>query len=139
MGISIKQGVEIDICTPCSAVWLDRGELNHICDNSSVVSQAMKQLLGSVTKTTSLSCPTCNDKNLSSATVVGASLSVCVGCQGLFLKAATLRWLREKALTKQREYDRHTPRKSSEEVAGNGSTIFDVLAGFADLLYFLIP
>ncbi len=139
MDISVKQGVEIDICVPCSVVWLDRGELNHICDSSSVVSQAMKQLLGSVTKTTMLSCPTCNDKKLSSATVVGASLSVCVDCQGILLKAATLRWFREKALTQQREYDRHTPRMPSKDNASTGSTIVDVLAGFADLLYFLIP
>jgi len=139
MKVSVKLGVEIDFCTPCSVVWLDRGELAHVCDNSEVVSQAMKQLLDSITKSTSLSCPTCNENNLSSATVVGASLSVCVDCQGLLLKAATLRWFREKALTKQREYDRHTPRMPSKESDSNGTTIIDVLAGFADLLYFLIP
>ena len=65
MDISDKQGVEIDFCTPCSVVWLDRGELAHVCDNSAFVSRAMKQLLDSVTRTTSLSCPTCNDTKLS--------------------------------------------------------------------------
>ncbi len=134
MKVETKLGVEIDVCVPCSVVWLDRGELEHICDSSAMVSQAMRQLLDSITKTTSLSCPTCVDKKLSSATVVGASLSVCVGCQGLFLNAATLRWLRERALVKQREYDRHTPHMPSKENVQDGITTLDVVFHLVELL-----
>ncbi len=138
MGISVKVGVEIDFCTPCSVVWLDRGELNHICDRSSVVTQAMKQLMGSAAKKSSYSCPTCFDKKLSTATVVGASLSVCQGCQGLLLNAATLRWFRKKALAKQHEHDRNTPHlpKGGSDLVGVpfletlATFTFDVLASF---------
>jgi len=127
MKVETKLGVAIDVCVPCSVVWLDCGELEHICDSSAMVSQAMRQLLDSVTKTTSLSCPTCNDKNLSSATVVGASLSVCVGCQGLY-------WFRKKAIAKQREHDRNTPRMPSKENAQDGITTLDVVFHLVELL-----
>jgi Zn-finger nucleic acid-binding protein len=30
-----RQGVEIDYCTQCRGVWLDRGELDKIIDRSS--------------------------------------------------------------------------------------------------------
>ncbi|NOZ40171.1 MAG: hypothetical protein GXP24_08095 [Planctomycetes bacterium] len=122
MKVSVKLGVEIDVCTPCSVVWLDRGELEHVCDNSAFVSSAMNQLVDSITRTTSLSCPTCNDKKLSSVSVVGTNLSVCVECQGILLKAATLRWFRErKQQAKQRKRDRNV---LSEE---NDPSVFPII------------
>jgi len=136
MDISVKQGVEIDFCTPCSIVWLDRGELAHVCDNSAFVSSAMNQLVDSVTRTTSLSCLTCNDKKLSSASVVGTNLSVCVECQGILLKAATLRWFRErKQQAKQRRRDRNAP---SEENDQSGFSIIEILYTIAEIAVSLI-
>lgn len=131
MDISVKQGVEIDVCAPCSAVWLDRGELAHVCDNSAFVTRAMKQLTDSVTRTTSLSCPTCDEKKLSSASVVGTNLSVCVECEGILLKAATLRWFRErKQQAEQRKRDSNAPSKETDQP---GSLIAEILFTIAEI------
>jgi len=32
IAISVKQGVEIDYCTQCRGIWLERGELNKIME-----------------------------------------------------------------------------------------------------------
>jgi len=53
-----------------------------------------------------------------------------VGCQGLLLNAATLRWLRERALAKQREYDRHTPHIPSKKNKLTGVSLLETLATF---------
>lgn len=34
LAISDRQGVEIDYCTKCRGVWLDRGELDKIIDRA---------------------------------------------------------------------------------------------------------
>jgi len=134
MRVSMKQGVEIDFCTPCSIVWLDRGELAHVCDNSAFVSRAMKQLLESVTRTTSLSCPTCDDIKLSSTSIVGTNLSVCVECQGVLLKAVTLRWFREKKQqAKQRKRDSNAPIVPSNESDQSGFLITEILYTIAEI------
>jgi len=38
LGISERQGVEIDYCPSCRGVWLDRGELDKLIEKSTTVS-----------------------------------------------------------------------------------------------------
>lgn len=35
LSISDRQGIEIDFCTQCRGVWLDRGELDKIVERAS--------------------------------------------------------------------------------------------------------
>lgn len=37
LAMSERQGVEIDYCTKCRGVWLDRGELDKIIEKSSAL------------------------------------------------------------------------------------------------------
>lgn len=38
--ISYRQGVEIDFCTKCRGVWLDRGELDKLIERSAAMEAA---------------------------------------------------------------------------------------------------
>ena len=41
--ISERQGLEIDYCTRCRGVWLDRGELDKLIDDFTQTADAAKQ------------------------------------------------------------------------------------------------
>jgi Zn-finger nucleic acid-binding protein len=77
-----SSGVELDHCHTCRGLWFDRGELaRHFANLGSDIREADL----SVGQPTALSCPRCQDVQLTRTVLEGIAVEGCPQCGGFFL------------------------------------------------------
>jgi len=77
-----SSGVELDHCHTCRGLWFDRGELTrHFANLGSEVLEADLR----VGQPTALSCPRCQDVQLTGAVLDSVAVEACPQCHGIFL------------------------------------------------------
>jgi Zn-finger nucleic acid-binding protein len=77
-----SSGVELDHCNSCKGLWFDQGELTRHFANlgSELVEADLKS-----GQSTELSCPRCQDAQLTQAELDSVAVETCPQCRGIFL------------------------------------------------------
>jgi uncharacterized protein len=90
----VASGVQVDLCTACGGIWLDKGELGKLYGSWGIVE--IERAAGPPRRQTppssdlvDLDCPACQAK-LITLHVKGADLDGCVGCGGVWLDSGEL-------------------------------------------------
>lgn len=85
--LSTPQGVDVDRCAGCQAIWLDKGEINFFTEEW----EYLRDYALSRAQATELVCPSCG-RRLEEGMWTSADIRVdkCPGCGGLFLEAGEL-------------------------------------------------
>ena len=77
-----SSGVELDHCHACRGLWFDRGELTrHFANLGSEILEADLR----AGQPTALSCPRCQDVQLTQAELDSVAVEACPQCRGIFL------------------------------------------------------
>lgn len=84
-----KKGVQIDCCSSCSGIWLDKGELATIAHTPQDIPGAPQMLKSTPTN---YPCPRCGSKLNEHPYSTGGELLVdsCTGCSGVYLDRGEL-------------------------------------------------
>lgn len=85
----VASGVQVDICTACGGIWLDKGELEKLYGSWGIldiegVSGEPSPDARPRAEQAELGCPAC-PTDLVRLEVRGAALDACPGCGGLWL------------------------------------------------------
>ena len=87
-------GIEVDVCSSCAGVWLDKGELGALKISASVFEMLRLKPKGRrrappSSPAVTLSCPACPG-TLSAFPLKDLAIDICDSCQGLWLDKGEL-------------------------------------------------
>jgi Zn-finger nucleic acid-binding protein len=87
-------GIEVDVCSSCAGIWLDKGELAVLKVSGSFfemlrLKPAGRRKAPPSSAAVTLSCPACPG-TLSAFPLVDVAIDICGSCQGLWLDKGEL-------------------------------------------------
>lgn len=95
------KNIEVDVCSSCTGIWFDRGELekiNHIVDPTYI---EIRKIPSRDDQNISLKCPKCENKvldKIENERDVKVIMDVCPDCGGIWLDGGELKAIQQENL-----------------------------------------
>jgi Zn-finger nucleic acid-binding protein len=121
-----RAGVEIDICSKCAGIWLDKKELLRLIHNKSMYETLTRY--AQVESKSKLVCPRCGGlMDLEKANEI--IVDVCITCKGIWLDAGEFEGLAAKEGEAFKGYDPEKERKLEKIQARNRQDFLTQVVG----------